>query len=90
MAGFVTNIGAAIGCGLGAGFFSAIFYRFIYPKINRKKVIDTYGLFLILFISILATTVIPPIVIFLYEKYSIVVSTLQVDSSSKGGVVSTK
>lgn len=66
VAGLVTNIGAAIACGLAAGFFSATFYRFIYPQINRKRTIDNYGISLTLFISIVGTVVVPPIAIRIY------------------------
>jgi ammonium transporter Rh len=75
VAGTCTNIGAAIACGIFAGFLSAIFYQKVYPKINEVAVRDSLGLLNIWVVSFLATFVISPIVIRTYYNYTVNLTT---------------
>jgi hypothetical protein len=87
VAGTCTNIGAAIACGLFAGFLSAGFYSKIFPKLNKNGVCDGFGLTLILIVSFLATFVISPIVIRTYYNYDVVLPTLASVTSPAGNII---
>lgn len=80
VAGTCINIGAAIACGILAGFSSAIFYKKVYPKINETVVWDSLGLLNIWVVSFVATFLISPIVIRTYYNYTVNLSTLSVSS----------
>lgn len=71
IAGVCINIGAAIACGLAAGLLVAVYFRFIEPLINSRRVIDSYGLFLLLAISLIATLLIPQVVLRGYYNYGV-------------------
>ena len=68
-AGIVTNIAAAISCGVGAGIISSIFYHKVHPSINKMRINDSYGLILILVISLLATLLVPTMILLVYYHY---------------------
>lgn len=58
------NIGIQLCIGSVAGFFSSLYYNFIYPKINKTKIYDSLGLFGPFFISsFLGSFVLTPIIL---------------------------
>ena len=87
VAGTCSNIGAAIACGLFAGFLSAGFYHKIFPKLNKNGICDAFGLNLILIVSFMGTFVISPIVIRTYYNYSVVLQTLASVNSPTGKII---
>lgn len=87
VAGTCTNIGAAIACGLFAGFLSAGFYHKIFPKLNQNGIFDAFGLTLILAVSFLGTFVVSPIVIRTYYNYNVVLPTLASSNSLSGNII---
>ena len=63
IAGTLDNIGAMMAIGTFAGTVSALFFSFVYPKMNRNSVIDTYGVFYIFIVSLLGTMMVAPLVL---------------------------
>lgn len=90
IAGFCTNIGAAVACGFGAGLLTNLYFNLIYYKINNKRVIDNYGIILMLIVSIIATAIVPPVTLRTYWKFDTVLATLKSSSSSTGTTVGNK
>lgn len=90
VAGFCSNIGAAIACGFGAGLLANLYFSFIYYKLNAKRVIDNYGSLMIVAVSLIATVVIAPIVLITYRDHDVVLGTLQSSSSNTGTVIANK
>lgn len=62
VAGTLDNIGAFMAIGTFAALFSAIYFGYIHPKINRTRVKDTYGAIYIFIVSFLGTFFIAPLV----------------------------
>lgn len=81
VAGTCINIGAAIACGLLAGFISALFFEKVFPAINANTVKDSFGMFGILLVSFIGTFFISPIVIKTYYNYSVDLPTLYASNS---------
>jgi hypothetical protein len=76
VAGTCINIGAAIACGLIAGFVSAVFFEKIFPLVNGSTVKDSFGLIGVLLVSFLGTFVVSPTVLKTYYNYSVDLQTL--------------
>lgn len=76
VAGTCVNIGAAIACGLIAGFVSALFFEKIFPLVNGQTIKDSFGLIGVLFVSFLGTFVVSPTVLKTYYNYSVDLQTL--------------
>jgi hypothetical protein len=81
------NIGAALACGSFAGLFSAFFYQVIYKRINKDKLYDSYGVFLVAIISLIGTLGVAPLVIYTYSNYNVVLQTLPAASGSAGSTI---
>jgi hypothetical protein len=76
VAGTCVNIGAAIACGLIAGFVSAFFFEKIFPSVNGNTIKDSFGLIGVLLVSFLGTFVISPTVLKTYYNYEVDLPTL--------------
>ncbi len=63
IAGTLDNIGAMMAIGTFAGIVSALFFGFVYPKMNKHSVLDTYGVFYIFIVSLLGTMMVAPLVL---------------------------
>ena len=81
------NIGAAIACGMGAGLLTVVYFYKIYPWMNRKIVADSYGIFLILATSLIATVFIAPIVLAIESNARVILPSLQSINNPDGDVV---
>jgi hypothetical protein len=81
VAGTCINIGAAIACGIFAGFLSALFFEKIFPSINGRTVKDSFGVMGILIVSFIGTFFISPIVLKTYYNYSVDLPTLYPQNS---------
>lgn len=63
IAGTLDNIGSFMALGTFAAIISAIYFRFIHPRLNATRVRDTYGALYIFIVSFLGTFFIQPLVL---------------------------
>jgi hypothetical protein len=76
VAGTAVNIGAAIASGLFAGLISSLTYKWVLPKINEKRVVDSYGVTNNLFVSFFGTFGIAPVILIAYYNLYWILTTL--------------
>ena len=82
-----SNISAAITCGVGSGAFNIIFFHYFYSKINLKRVIDSYGIFSILGVSLMSTVGLAPAILKIFYTLNWVLTSLQSTANPNGDVV---
>jgi len=70
------NIGASIACGVGSGVITVLFFTKLYPIINKTYIGDSYGIFLILIVSLVSTLLVAPYVLSLYNYNGILLNPL--------------
>lgn len=89
VASFTTNIAAPIAVGIASGFFSALYNKILFKKVNKNQLYDSLGIFgPIFFSSILSTVLLSPIVIKSFTDYSLLPLPLEgsvISSSSQSG-----
>ena len=81
------NIGAAIGCGSGAGILTILYFHIIQPRINRRRVIDSFGIILFFVVSIFSTLVVSTYILRVYYSNGIIIPALATSSSPAGEAI---
>jgi len=78
------NIGAAIGCGSGAGILTILYFHKIQPLINKNRVVDSFGITLFLVICIFSTLIVKPYTLRVYYSNGVIIPALATYSSPAG------
>ena len=81
------NIGAAIGCGSGAGILTILYFHIIQPRINKRKVIDSFGIILFFVVSIFSTLVVSTYILRVYYSNGVIIPALATSSSPAGEAI---
>ena len=84
------NIGAAIGSGSGASLLTVLYYYLIYPKLNRKRVIDSLGIIYVLIVSLCSSLIVSPYTLRVYYSNGVPLPALATSSSPGGEPVPNK
>lgn len=90
IAGTVISTGAPIAVGVIAGFFSCLYFKVLFKRINQNRIHDSLGLFSFVFVAFLGTFVIAPIVLKTYYNYGVSLVTLGgtiVNADSSGWIL---